>query len=213
MVWVKICGITRAQDAHVAVEAGADALGFNFYAPSPRSLDPDLAREIIAGLPTAVKPVGLFVDAPMGEVRRVAGLCGIHTVQLHGSESPTYCMELGLEVIKAVRVKDAESLERLEDYQVAAFLLDTYSSSLAGGTGSIFDHHLVSLAKASGRPVIVAGGLTPETVASVVRETRPYGVDVASGVESSPGVKDPQKVRDFIARAKEASMEKIHETR
>lgn len=212
MVWVKICGITRKVDAEVAVEAGADALGFNFYTPSPRAVDPQVAREIAAGLPQAVTPVGLFVDAPLEEVVETAELCGLGTVQLHGQEPPDYCLRVGLKVIKAVRVKDAESLSALKDYDVEAFLLDAFSPELVGGTGRVFDHDLVALAKDSGRPIILAGGLTPETVASAVRATRPFGVDVASGVEESPGVKDHAKVRAFVERAKATDVEMIHET-
>lgn len=212
MVWVKICGITRKEDAVVAADAGADALGFNFYEPSPRYIDPEVARDIISVLPGGVTPVGLFVDAPLEEVRETAELLGLRTVQLHGGESPEYCREVGLEVIKAVRVRDAGSLDGLKDYDVKAFLLDAYSSDLMGGTGRTFDYDLVAEAKASGRHIIVAGGLTPETVSSVVEKTRPYGVDVASGVESSPGFKDPPKVRAFIERAKATDVETIHET-
>lgn len=212
MVWIKICGITRAADADVAVEAGADALGFNFYASSPRAIDPHRARDIIAALPDGVTPVGLFVDAPIEELQRLSALCGFGTVQLHGGESPAYCREVGLEVIKAVRVEDAGSLAALGDYDVSAFLLDAFDPDTAGGTGKPFDHRLVEQAKAAGRPIIVAGGLTPETVAAVIRDTRPYGVDVASGVESAPGVKDHAKVRAFIERAKTAEAEVIHET-
>ncbi|MFQ5893837.1 MAG: phosphoribosylanthranilate isomerase [Nitrospinota bacterium] len=207
MVWVKICGITSEADAACSVEAGADALGFTFYAPSPRAIEPEQARAIIAGLPDEVTPVGLFVDAPLEEVRRLAALCGFRTVQLHGEEAPAYCHEVGLEVIKAVRVRDAGSLAALADYEVAAFLLDAFSPDRPGGTGTTFDHGLVEAAKASGRPIIVAGGLTPETVSAVVRATRPYGVDVATGVEAAPGVKDPTKVRAFVERAKAAEGE------
>lgn len=212
MVWVKICGITRKEDAVVAVDAGADALGFNFYKASPRYIEPNLARDIISALPGSVMPVGLFVDAPLEEVRETAELLGLRTVQLHGVESPEYCRELRLEVIKAVRVRGPESLDGLKDYDVKAFLLDAYSSDLAGGTGRTFDYDVVSKAKATGRPIIVAGGLTPETVSFVVEKTRPYGVDVASGVESAPGLKDAPKVRAFIERAKATDVEAIHET-
>jgi phosphoribosylanthranilate isomerase len=212
MIWVKICGIMRKYDAQVAVEAGVDALGFNFYSKSPRAVEPRLAREIIEGLPNTVTPVGLFVDAPLEQIRKTAELCGFQTVQLHGNESPGYCNKIGLQIIKAVRVKDAKSLASLKDYDVKAFLLDTYSPGLAGGTGRPFDHQLVELAKTVGRAIIVAGGLTPDTVTSVIRVTRPYGVDVASGVESSPGVKDPVKVRAFVERAKATDVEMIHET-
>jgi phosphoribosylanthranilate isomerase len=204
VVWVKICGITRPEDAALAAEAGADALGFNFWHASPRSLEPERARQIIVGLPPEVTPVGVFVDSALDELRAVAELCGLRVVQLHGQESPDYCKKTGLEVIKAIRVRDEESLKALDDYDVFAFLLDAYMETQPGGTGRGFDHRLVERAKARGRPVIVAGGLKPETVASVIRATRPFGVDVASGVEASPGVKDPKKVRAFIERAKAA---------
>ncbi len=214
MVWVKICGITGGADAAVAVEAGADALGFNFYAQSPRAIEPQLARDIIAGLPEYVTPVGLFVDAPLEEVKKLSAMCGFRMVQLHGQESPEYCRKADLDVIKAVRVKDSGSLADLPRYEVAAFLLDAFDPDLAGGTGKGFDYHLVEEAKekAAGRPIIVAGGLTAENVGEAVRATRPYGVDVASGVEAAPGVKDQEKVRAFIERAKAAEAETIHET-
>ena len=197
-VRVKICGITNAKDAEMAVEAGADALGFIFVAGTPRYIDPDAAREIVKDLPPLVSPVAVFADHPVAEVERVIDRCGFRTVQLHGSELPEYCRHLAVSVIKTFRVRRGGLLPPFEAYRVHAFLLDTFVEGRLGGTGQTFPLEVVSSAKAFGR-VIIAGGLNPENVAQVIREVHPYAVDVSSGVESKPGRKDPQKLRDFIA--------------
>ena len=197
-VRVKICGITNAKDADMAVEAGADALGFIFVAGTPRYIDPDAAREIVNDLPPFVSPVGVFADHPVEEIERVIDRCGFRTVQLHGSEAPEYCRHLAVSVIKTFRVRRGGALPPFEAYRVHAFLLDTFVEGRLGGTGQTFPLEVASSAKAFGR-VIIAGGLTPENVAQVIREVHPYAVDVSSGVESTPGRKDPQKLRDFIA--------------
>jgi len=197
-VRVKICGITNAKDAEMAVEAGADALGFIFVAGTPRYIDPDAAREIVNDLPPLVSPVGVFADHPVAEIERVIDRCGFRTVQLHGSEAPEYCRHLAVSVIKTFRVRGGGPPPPFEAYRVHAFLLDTFVEGKLGGTGQTFPLEIVSSAKAFGR-VIIAGGLNPENVAQVIREVHPYAVDVSSGVESKPGRKDPQKLRDFIA--------------
>jgi len=197
-VRVKICGITNAKDAEIAVEAGADALGFIFVAGTPRYIDPDAARAIVNDLPPFVSPVGVFADHPVEEVERVMDRCGFRTVQLHGSEPPEYCRGLAGSVIKTFRVKSGGPLPPFEAYRVHAFLLDTFVEGRMGGTGQTFPLEVASSAKAFGR-VIIAGGLNPDNVAQVIREVHPYAVDVSSGVESKPGRKDPQKLRDFIA--------------
>lgn len=197
-VRVKICGITNAKDAEMAVEAGADALGFIFVAGTPRYIDPDAAREIVSDLPPLVSPVGVFADHPVEEVERVIDRCGFRTVQLHGSELPEYCRRLAVSVIKTFRVRRGGPLPPFEAYRVHAFLLDTFVEGKPGGTGQTFPLEVASSAKAFGR-VIIAGGLNPENVAQVIREVHPYAVDVSSGVESKPGRKDPQKLRDFVA--------------
>ncbi|MGH7370457.1 MAG: phosphoribosylanthranilate isomerase [Candidatus Methylomirabilales bacterium] len=197
-VRVKICGITNAKDAEMAVEAGADALGFIFVAGTPRYIDPDAVREIVNDLPPLVSPVGVFADHPVAEIERVIDRCGFRTVQLHGSEAPEYCRRLAVSVIKTFRVGRGGPPPPFEAYRVHAFLLDTFVEGRLGGTGQTFPLDIASSAKAFGR-VIIAGGLTPENVAQVVREVHPYAVDVSSGVESKLGRKDPQKLRDFIA--------------
>ena len=203
-VRVKICGITNAKDAEIAVEAGADALGFIFVAGTPRYVDPDAARAIVDDLPPLVTPVGVFADHPVAEIERVIERCGFRTVQLHGSEAPEYCRQLTVSIIKTFRVRPGGAPPPFEAYRVHAFLLDTFVEGKLGGTGKTFPLEVASSAKTFGR-VIIAGGLTPENVVQVIREVHPYAVDVSSGVESKPGRKDPQKLRDFIARVRGAA--------
>jgi phosphoribosylanthranilate isomerase len=210
MVQVKICGITSLEDAYTAVDCGADALGFVFYPPSPRYVTPEQAAPIIGALPPFVTTVGLFVDVPCDVVNETVAHCGLDRVQLHGQETPEFCRRISRPVIKAIRIKNAESLAPVPDYAVAAYLLDAYvEGALPGGTGAAFAWELAARAKPYG-PVILAGGLTPENIAAAIAQVRPYGVDVSSGVERLPGVKDPQKMRRFIARAKTAVLEKGH---
>ncbi len=201
MVKVKICGNTTLDDTMAAVEAGADAVGFVFYAKSPRAVDPEAAAAIIARLPPFVTPVGVFVNEDLSVVRRVMRECGIPLAQLHGDESPQYCAELGRAALKAIRVRDRRDLQRLAQYQVGGFVLDAFVEGTPGGTGVTIDWDLACEAKAS-VPIILAGGLTPGNVAEAIGRVRPYGVDVSSGVEASPGKKDHAKVRAFIANAK-----------
>lgn len=201
-VRVKICGITNAKDAELAADAGADALGFVFLSGTPRCIDPEVARGIISDLPPFVTPVGVFADHPLEEVEHLMSRCGIRTIQLHGSEAPEYCRQFTGTVIKAFRVGHGRQFPPLDAYRVHAYLFDTYVEGTLGGTGSTFPLELVSRAKAYGR-LIVAGGLTPENVGQVIQQVRPYGVDVSSGVEQKPGRKDPQRVREFLARVRE----------
>jgi phosphoribosylanthranilate isomerase len=200
MVRIKICGITNLEDARLAADLGAQALGFNFYPLSPRKVDPEAARAIIAQLPPLVLSVGVFVDEDAGVVRDLAARVGLDWVQLHGQESPEYCRSLGRRVIKAFRIKDAASLSFLAVYQGAAqaLLLDTYRTGQVGGTGETFDWQLARRAHEYGR-IILAGGLTPENVAQAIKIAQSQAVDVASGVEAAPGKKDPEKLRKFIA--------------
>jgi phosphoribosylanthranilate isomerase len=208
MVQIKICGITRFEDAQMAVEAGADALGFVFYPPSPRCVTPEQAAQIIQQLPPFVTTVGLFVDVPLDTVHDIALHCRLDRVQLHGRETPEFCSRVKRPVIKAFRIKNADSLSDLPEYRVAAYLLDAYvEGALPGGTGASFTWELASHAKPFG-PVILAGGLTPENIAAAVARIHPYGVDVSTGVECAPGIKDHQKVREFIQRAKAAALMK-----
>ncbi len=203
MVRIKICGITNLEDASLAANLGAHALGFIFYPKSPRSVRPDAARAIIDNLPPFITTVGVFVDEEAGVVRGIAETAGLDWIQLHGQESPEYCRSLKRRVIKGFRIKDADSLSILPDYResVQAFLLDTYKAGTAGGTGKTFDWTLARQAKESG-PIILAGGLTPANVAQAIKAAQPAAVDVASGVEAAPGKKDPEKMKNFIETVK-----------
>ena len=199
-VKVKVCGMTSLKDALVAVEGGADAVGFIFYKKSPRSVTMKTVREIVLELPPFVDTVGVFVDETAEQVNKIADYCNLDIIQLHGNESPTFCKKIRRKVIKAFRIKDMQSVKKLSSFQVSGFLLDTFSENLHGGTGKVFDWNLALPAKKFG-PVIMAGGLTPNNVQQAVRQIRPYGVDVCSGVESEPGIKDHKKVRAFLKNA------------
>jgi phosphoribosylanthranilate isomerase len=201
MVRIKICGITRDEDALAAVRLGVDALGFNFWPGSRRHVTPAVARRIIARLPPFVTPVGVFVNQPEGEMRAMASESGIQVFQLHGDEPPELCARLPLPVVKAIPVDQVRTLSRLLSYEVSAFLLDTPTRGY-GGSGQPFDWSLAE-GVSEVAPVILAGGLTPENVAAAVRAVRPYAVDVASGVESSPGVKDMVLMSRFVAAVRE----------
>jgi phosphoribosylanthranilate isomerase len=200
-VKVKVCGMTNLKDALVAVEEGADAVGFIFYKKSPRSVTMKLVREIILELPPFVDMVGVFVDETAEQINKIADNCNLDLIQLHGNESPTFCKRIRRRVVKAFRVKDMQSVKKLSSYQVSGFLLDTFSENLHGGTGKVFDWNLALPAKKIG-PVIMAGGLTPNNVQQAIRQVRPYGVDVCSGVESEPGIKDHKKIQAFLKNAK-----------
>jgi phosphoribosylanthranilate isomerase len=201
---VKICGITSETDALAATEAGADALGLMFYEPSPRNVSLKVASEIARQLPPFMIKVGVFVNAPEDLVLRAIGECGLNIVQFHGDETPDYCQLFPVMTIKAFRIRDAESLKSLPDYKADAWLLDAYVADKLGGTGAKFNWDLAVEAQKLGRPIFLAGGLTPENVADAVRQVHPYAVDVSSGVEASPGKKDHEKVRKFIQEAKAA---------
>ena len=201
-VLVKICGITSVEDASVAVEAGADALGFIFYRKSPRYVSPDAAAEIIRQLPAAVSKIGVFVDESPELVNKIVAQAGLTRVQLHGSEPMETCSSIGVPVIKAFRIKDQGSLTELSGYPVSALLLDSYVAGQPGGTGEKFNWDLAVQAKRFGLPIFLAGGLTAENVADAVAKVAPYAVDVSSGVEATPGRKDHALVREFIRRAK-----------
>ena len=200
--WVKICGITNLGDAQAAVEARADALGFVFYEKSPRFLTISAAAAIAEQMPGFVMRVGVFVNALRETVIRAAGECGLNLLQFHGSEPPEYCSQFGLMNMKAFRMRDAGTLKEMAKYQTNAWLLDAYSPEKPGGTGEQFNWDLALEAQAWGRPIFLAGGLTPENVAEAVQRARPYAVDVSSGVEAAPGKKDHAKVRAFIQAAK-----------
>ncbi len=197
-VKVKICGITNLKDAQLAIEAGADALGFIFFRKSPRWVSQKTVKEIVSQLPPFVESVGVFVNEEVDKVNAIAERCRLDVVQLHGEESPAYCKKITRKIVKAIRLKDARSLEGLDKYSgVRGFLLDAYSEKGRGGTGETCDWKLVKKAKGLG-PVILAGGLNSENVREGIRQARPYGVDVSSGVEKSPGRKDFKKVMSFL---------------
>lgn len=200
-VKVKVCGITNAEDAWAAVEAGADALGFIFYEQSPRYVVPAVASRIIAELPPLIMTVGVFVNEGMATVRSIMDTCGLAMAQLHGDENASYCHELSRPSMKALRLKDRGSLLALAEYQgrggVRGFVLDTFSELTYGGTGQVTDWALAADVAKSTR-ILLAGGLTPDNVTEAIRAVRPYGVDVSSGVEAAPGKKDPAKIRAFL---------------
>jgi len=201
-VKVKICGITNLPDGLAAAEAGADALGFVFYSQSPRHVTVEAAAGLIRQLPPFIIKVGVFVNALEDLVVRAARECGLNLLQFHGEESPAYCLQFGLMSMKAFRIRDAASLQAVRAYPTDAWLLDAYAPDKPGGTGDAFNWDLAHQAQSWGRPIFLAGGLTPENVAEAVRRARPYGVDVSSGVEAAPGRKDHAKVRAFIQAAK-----------
>lgn len=205
---VKVCGITTYEDAALALDAGADALGFNFYPRSPRYIRPADARSILRRLPPLAVPVGLFVNvADPEEVVGTARQSGVRVLQLHGDEAPEYCAKLAeWPVIKAVRVGLDGLPAGLDAYRVQALLLDAKDDVLFGGTGKRFDWSLVRGIR-SGIPVILAGGLRPDNVRDAIRAVRPYAVDVCSGVESAPGRKDPEKLRQFMDEVRHGDSE------
>jgi len=200
-VRVKICGVTRLEDALAAARLGADALGFNFWPRSKRFIAPDAAGAIVRQLPPGIATFGVFVDPTHDEVLRAVATSGVGAVQLHGDEPPALCASLPIPVVKAIRVGGPNDLAQLASYEVRAFLLDTRSAGY-GGSGLRFDWSLATEV-ARELPILLAGGLTPENVAEAVRTVRPLAVDVASGVEAEPGVKDAIRMELFIRRAKE----------
>ncbi len=203
---IKICGITREEDALAAVDAGADALGFVFVPGTPRFIEPGRAAAIVRGLPPFVSRVGLFVNAAPELIEATLAEVGLDTVQLHGDEAPEVGRSLlrRVRVIQAFRVQGPETLHRLPEHRESthAWLLDAYVPGASGGTGARFDWTLAVQARDLGHPLILAGGLKPENIADAVHQVRPFAVDVSSGVESAPGRKDPEKVRQLIAAAR-----------
>ncbi len=200
---VKICGITRVEDALAAVNAGADAIGLVFYAASPRFVTIAQAQQIVAAIPPFVSVVGLFVNATTAEIESVLSQVRIDIVQFHGDESEHDCQQIKLPYYKAIRVKsDTNLLQCAVEFSGAkALLLDTYSEAAFGGTGQVFDWGLIpqNLTK----PVILAGGLVSENVALAIKQVRPYAVDVSGGVEISKGIKDVAKIAAFMQAVKE----------
>ncbi len=201
-MFVKVCGITRLTDALHAVEQGATALGFVFWRRSPRAVSLERAAEIVAELPSSITTVGVFVNEPIDGIRAIVARTGINTVQLHGDEPPAYADALEWPLIRAVDVDEVEDACGAWSEQTT-LLLDTIDPVRRGGTGVPVDWGLAA-GVARTRRLVLAGGLTPENVARAVRAVRPYGVDVSSGVESAPGVKDFEKVTRFVTNARRA---------
>jgi len=205
-VRVKVCGITGYRDAALALDCGVDGLGFNFFARSPRFIKPSEARSIIRRLPPFAVSVGVFVNVEdPAKVVEAAREAGVQVLQLHGDESPEYCTRFySWPLIKALRLDSGPVKENLRRYAVQAFLLDARDEFRFGGTGKTFDWALAASVKKY-RPVILAGGLKTENVGEAIRAVRPYAVDVCSGVESSPGKKDPEKLKAFIREVRNVS--------
>lgn len=203
-VKVKICGITSVADGVAAAEAGADMIGLMFYERSPRHLSTATAAEISRALSPFIVKVGVFVNPDEDIVMRAIGECGVTLLQFHGEETPEFCTQFGVMSMKAFRVRDADSLLALPNYPTDAYLLDAYSPNAHGGTGAKFNWDLALAAKQHGKPIFLAGGLTPENIGAAVAKVQPFGVDVSSGVEAAPGKKDPAKVKDFIKAVRES---------
>jgi phosphoribosylanthranilate isomerase len=175
-----------------------------FYAGSPRHITVETAQAIERQLPPFIIRVGVFADPAPEDVFSAMHQCGLNLLQFHGQETPEFCRQFGMMTMKAFRIRDAESLREIPNYQTDAYLLDSYVAGKAGGTGETFNWELAAEAGKLGKPIFLAGGLTPENVAGAVRTVRPFAVDVSSGVEQSPGKKDPKKMRDFIAAIRSA---------
>ena len=203
-VTVKICGITSEADALAAAEAGVDAIGLMFYEGSPRHVTLEQAKAISAALPPHVMRVGVFVNAEEAFVHQALTECMLNILQFHGDETPEECSRYPVMTLKAFRVQGEETLAQLEAYPSAGYLLDAYVKDALGGTGATFNWDLAVRAQEFGKPIFLAGGLTPENVAEAVRKVQPFGVDVSSGVEIEPGRKDAEQMRTFVAVAKGA---------
>lgn len=203
---IKICGITRLEDALTSIHAGAHAIGFVFYPPSPRYIAPTAAGAILRALPPFITTVGLFVDAPAEEVRAIVAQVPLQLLQFHGAETPAYCRQFERPYMKAVRMgPEVDLLQYARDYEDAkALLLDAYVEGLHGGSGAVFDWSRVPVKLPV--PVILSGGLTVENVGDAVRRVRPSAVDVSSGVESAKGIKDAGKIAAFIAGVRNADV-------
>ena len=199
---IKICGITRREDALAAVSAGVDAIGLVFYPPSPRAIEPEQAAAIVAQLPPFVTVVGLFVGASRGEVARVLDRVPLDLLQFHGEEAPEACAGHGRPWIKAIRMREDVNLEQMRKRyaEASGLLLDTYRAGEPGGTGERFDWDRVPRSLSS--QIVLAGGLNPDNVEQAVRQVRPYAVDVSGGVEAAKGIKDADKMAAFIAGVK-----------
>jgi phosphoribosylanthranilate isomerase len=200
-VRIKICGLTRDQDIHNAVVEGADALGFVLYAPSPRSVSAEQAAQLIQKVPAFVTTVALFVNESVEEVERALKICPFDLLQFHGDESPEYCRQFNRPYMKAIRVRSADDIHNaVQQYPDAkALLLDAYVENLPGGTGQAFDWRLIPQLTI---PWVLAGGLNAHNVADAIKQVQPFAVDISGGVEASKGIKDGQKIKDFISEVR-----------
>ncbi len=209
-----MCGVTRMEDVQTAIDAGVDALGFIFYKKSPRNIDPDSAVEILNQLPPFISSVGVFVNKEKSEAEDIIHYCHLSHVQLHGKESPKYCERLGrlaspCRIIKAFRVSESLSRDDIAPYDsyVQGYLLDSFQKGKVGGTGRTFDWSTIEQLQLQ-KPFILAGGLDPETVTEALGQTSPFAVDVNSGVEIQPGIKDPQLITNFVEAVRRAEAKK-----
>ncbi len=206
MVRIKICGITNKQDAIEASGLGADMLGFILYRDSKRYIEPKKIRDVLNEVPDTIAKVGVFVDENAKKVIEIAQDCSLDMLQFHGKESPEYCAQFkdSYKIIKAFRIQDKKSLKSINGYDVDYYLLDTHIDGLKGGTGKTFDWKLIEGYELL-KPVILSGGLTPENVGSAIQNVAPYGVDVSSGVEASPGKKDLKLMKEFVDNVRKAA--------
>ncbi|HID69394.1 MAG TPA: phosphoribosylanthranilate isomerase [Desulfobacterales bacterium] len=205
---IKMCGMTRIKDIEMGIAVGLDALGFIFYDKSPRNVTPDFVRSVVAKIPPFIDCVGVFVDRDRKEVEEIVEYCGLSHAQLHGNEDPKYCERLErfaspCHVIKAFRVGDQSKSTNFSPYDdvVHGYLLDTYIKGNAGGTGEVFDWSLIDRLGLQ-RPVILAGGLSTDNVEDAIKLVGPFGVDVNSGIEIEPGIKDHSKLKEFVRKVR-----------
>jgi phosphoribosylanthranilate isomerase len=205
MTLVKICGITNFADALAAVEADADMLGFNFYAASPRYIEPEEARSIINKLPKTVISVGVFVNESLDDIERIASTSGVSVLQLHGDESPEYCCALKPQhVLKVFNTAQDFDPKRISDYDVQLIMIDAGAETLRGGTGRLSDWSKARQVRELFPTMFLAGGLSPQNVGAAIEEVEPFGVDACSSLELAPGKKDHERVRDFVAAVRAA---------
>lgn len=200
---IKICGITTLDDARLSLDLGADLLGFNFYPPSPRYLEPQKAVDIIAQLPDDTQTVGVFVNSPAEELQNLLTICPLKMLQLHGDETNDDCQaakKLGPEIIKVIRIKQIDDIDQCDNYDVDAILLDAFRQELYGGTGHAFDWSWIQNEQTN-KNIFLAGGITPDNITNALR-VNTYGIDLCSGVESSPGIKDHQKLKTLFDKIK-----------
>jgi len=205
---IKMCGLTREKDVEAGVDAGLDALGFIFYAKSPRNVSPDFVRAVVSRVGPFTDCVGVFVNREREEVEEIIEYCGLSHVQLHGDEDPKYCERVErfaspCRVVKAFRVSKESTKEEFSPYTevIHGYLLDTYSKGIAGGTGQTFDWSIIQRLQLQ-QPMILAGGLDPDNVEAALQQIQPFGLDVNSGVELAPGIKDHNKLNDFVRKVR-----------